>query len=118
MKSIPNKTLTIEQLEHFYQTISEKTDWDLSRKMVWGYFFSDHKKSKLEKARHILEKKGYQFAEIHKKNGLYWLQMNFVEMHTILSLDKKNDELYILADKLKLNSYDGMDVGPMSVHSI
>lgn len=34
------------------------------------------------------------------------------EHHTVDTLDRRNAELYLLADELGLESYDGMDVGP------
>jgi hypothetical protein len=46
---------------------------------------------------------------------LWWLYVEKEEVHTPQSLDKRNDEFSLLADKLGLDSYDGMDVGPIQV---
>ena len=36
-----------------------------------------------------------------------------IEIHNSQSLNKTNDEFYILAHQNGLDSYDGMDVGPV-----
>jgi hypothetical protein len=37
-----------------------------------------------------------------------------VEVHNQVTLDRRNDEFYIFANEIGLDSYDGMDVGPIS----
>ena len=88
--------------------------------MLWGYFFTHHEPKKLNEAKVILVKKGYRFVDIYTdekqdKNSseLWWLHVEKEEVHTPQSLDSRNDELYLIANKLGLDSYDGMDVGPI-----
>jgi hypothetical protein len=42
------------------------------------------------------------------------LHVEKVETHTVDSLDARNGELDALASKHDLQSYDGMDVGPVT----
>ena len=44
---------------------------------------------------------------------MYGLHMERVEKHTVDSLDRRNGELDAFAVKHGLQSYDGMDVGPV-----
>ena len=117
-KAIPNKTITLNQLEEMFAEITESTDWDMTKPMLWGYFFTHHEPGKLESAKAILVERGYTFIDIDlsdKENptdpDLWWLHVEKAEVHTPQSLDKRNNEFYLLADELGLDSYDGMDVG-------
>lgn len=47
-QTIPGKTITIDQLKAMFENISEKTDWDLSGEMLWGYFFTHREPKALE----------------------------------------------------------------------
>ena len=89
--------------------------------MLWGYFFTHQEPKLLEKARDELVSKGYRFVDIYLSDrenendpDMYWLHVEKIEIHTPESLDKRNDEFYIFADRLGLDSYDGMDVGPVT----
>ena len=117
---IPGKNITLIQIEQMFTNISKKPGWDMSKPMLWGYFFTHNEPKLLEKAKHVLVKKGYRFVDLFKgekeeisKADVWWLHIEKEEIHTAKTLDKKNDEFYILAHKLGLNSYDGMDVGPI-----
>ena len=112
MKTIPNKNITLDQLNTMFE-LAQKTNMDLSTHNLWGYFFTHHEPKLLKKAKKILKAKGFQYVKIYQSGGFWWLHVEKIEIHTPESLDKRNDELYILADKLKLDSYDGMDVGPV-----
>jgi hypothetical protein len=43
------------------------------------------------------------------------LHVRRVEMHSVESLLARNEELYRLAEELGIDSYDGMDVGPIEL---
>jgi hypothetical protein len=120
MEKIPNKVITIEQLEKMFSDMKNSQKMDISKPMLWGYFFTSDNLSLLEPAKKELVKKGYRFVNIHKsdpskedKNGLWWLHVEKEEFHDSKSLNKRNDEFYIFANKMGLRSYDGMDVGPI-----
>ena len=44
---------------------------------------------------------------------MYWLHVEKIETHTPMSLDGRNDELYKLAHEFGIDTYDGMDIGPV-----
>ena len=118
-KHIPNKSITLEELEVMFANISEEPGWDMTKPMLWGYFFTHHEPKRLEEAKMSLVQKGYRFVDIYlsdKEDGtdpdVWWLHIEKEEVHTPQSLDKRNDEFYLFAHELGLDSYDGMDVGP------
>jgi hypothetical protein len=45
--------------------------------------------------------------------GLLYLHVEREELNTVESLDARNHELYQFAEEFGLESYDGMDVGPI-----
>jgi hypothetical protein len=117
---IPNKVIYIEQLEEMFNRMETNSKWDFKKPMLWGYFFTNKEPTLLEKAKIELVKDGYRFVDIYKstpeeadRNDLWWLHVEKEEIHTPQSLDKRNDQLYVFADKMGLESYDGMDVGPI-----
>ena len=119
-QTIPGKTITIDQLEAMFENISEKTDWDLHEKMLWGYFFTHREPEALEPIRDELTAEGYRFVDLYQSDEkdqdgppLWWLHVEKEEIHTPQSLDQRNDTLYLLAARHGVDSYDGMDVGPI-----
>ncbi len=114
------KTITLEMLQKMFQSISDKTDWDLTGDMLWGYFFTHHEPEALAKAKDILVAEGYRFVDIYqldeaddKGNRPWWLHVEKEETHTPATLDARNDALYLFARVHGLDSYDGMDIGPI-----
>jgi len=109
--------IPIEQLEQMFRGMREQARWDTSRDMLWGYFFMDPKKEKLESLGEHLAKSGYRFMSIYKSNNgrTYVLHVERVETHTPISLFDRNAELNDLASKFGVDSYDGMDVGPIEL---
>lgn len=121
MSEVPGKNIYIDQLEEMFTNIRENTDWDTSGNMLWGYFFTHSEPTKLEEAKKALISKGYTFVDIYlsDKDGpnepdMYWLHVERIETHTPQSLDQRNDELYIFAHEFGIDSYDGMDIGPVA----
>jgi len=103
--------ITKAQLESMFANIAEKTDWDLSGPMLWGYFFKNPTQAALTPVADELEAQGYTLVGILEDEGQWWLHVEQVEPHTIDSLLQRNEGFYALADKFKVE-YDGMDVGP------
>lgn len=119
-QTIPGKTITIDQLEAMFENISETTDWNLSENMLWGFFFTHHEPKALELIRSELTAKGYRFVDLYQANDedqdgppLWWLHVEREEIHTPQSLDERNDTFYLLAARHHVDSYDGMDIGPI-----
>jgi hypothetical protein len=117
---IPGKTITIDALEDMFLNISKDAKWDMTQPMLWGYFFTHHEPKLLEQAKQKLIQQGYRFVDLSfsgEEDGndheQWWLHVEKEEIHTPQTLDQRNDELYIFANEQGLDSYDGMDVGPI-----
>lgn len=113
---------TREQLVEMFDGMAKSTSWDLSKPMLWGYFFTDGSRAKLEHVVPLLQKQGYHFVGIYfsdkenpKEPDLWWLHVEKIEVHTPDSLDRRNKVLEKFAVEQGLGSYDGMDVGPANV---
>jgi hypothetical protein len=90
--------------------------WSIDDVCLWGYFFTDGDESNLREAAHKLEALGYRVVGLDPDEDdpdLLWLHVEKEERHTVDSLQSRNEELYRLADEWGLESYDGMDVGPV-----
>jgi hypothetical protein len=110
---------TRESLEQMFSQIAERSKWDMSGEMLWGYFFTNQHRQPLELAAKALTKRGYRLVNIYLSDkdkpgdpDLWWLHVERVEHHSVDSLDRRNHELTTFAKNAGLKSYDGMDVGP------
>lgn len=110
-----------KDLEEMFANISQKTKWDMSKDMLWGYFFTHSSRAKLDVAAKDLSKIGYRIVEVYLSEkedpsapDLWWLHVERIESHSVDSLLKRNAELTAFARTHGLGSYDGMDVGPVS----
>jgi hypothetical protein len=111
-----------EQLEQMFANIVKDTKWDMSREMLWGYFFTHPTRQPLERVSRELSQLGYRVVNISLSDkgqstdpDLWWLHVERVETHSVASLHKRNIELTAFAKRHDLGSYDGMDVGPVGV---
>ena len=93
---------------------------DISQPLLWGYFFTDASKSKLQQVTPLLEEQGYRIVDIYladkealSESDLWWLHIEKIELHTSDTLHKLNQKFYQFADDHQIESYDGMDVGPV-----
>ena len=102
-----------EKLEELFTEIAKSAGWDMSKPMLWGYFFTHTSRDELEEVASTLAKEGYRVVEISEDDDepLFWLHVERVEAHTVDSLFERNESFYRLAQELGLESYDGMDVG-------
>jgi len=110
--------ITIEQLEEMFSNMREHTDWDVDGELLWGYFFTDADPDKLEKAAEALDEMGYDVVEIFQSEDDedpsvtdFVLHVERIEPHTAQSLFERNNELIAFAQKMGLESFDGVDVG-------
>ncbi len=109
----------VEQL--FEEMRSEGVETE--SEMLWGYYFTDPQADKLESAVPLLEEQGYEFVELFENEPeseddedfekTYILHVEKLQVHSVDSLDKTNQELEAFAEKNGLESYDGMDVTPV-----
>jgi hypothetical protein len=119
------KTITLEMLQKMFRNIFDKTDWNMLENMLWGYFFTHHEPEALVKAKDLLVAQGYRFVDIYQLdeaddhgNRPWWLHVEKEETHTPATLDARNDELYQFAYDQGLDSYDGMDIGPIQSQEV
>lgn len=111
--------ITRDDLQEMFDSTRAKAKWSIDDVCLWGYFFTDHDRDKLLSAAPVLEKMGYRvvgFLEPTPEDddqNLLFLHVEREELHTVGSLDARNQELYRFADEFGLESYDGMDVGPI-----
>jgi hypothetical protein len=102
------------ELIEMFEAIAEQTDWDMKGEMLWGYFFTDDDRGKLEACSKRLTELGYEFVEISagdEPDDPLTLQVEKIEIHTPDTLFQRNQELSDIAEEMGINSYDGMDVG-------
>lgn len=107
-----------EIIADFFVDLEENNEFNLSGKLLWGFFFVDSSKEKLSLLGNKLVRDGFIFVDIfeaEKENGddtdEYYLHIEKVEHHDISSLKKRNDLFYSLAKEYGITNYDGFDVG-------
>lgn len=114
--------IELETLEQMFSNIAAGPKWDMSGPMLWGYFFTDGSREKLSAVIGELERDGYRFVDLFEAEveadapQCYFLHVKREEAHSPLSLHERNGQLYAFAERHGLDSYDGMDVGPISTH--
>jgi hypothetical protein len=108
-----------DTLRKMFDNIAEQGDWDMSRPMLWGYFFTHGDPNRLREVVPILQSRDYELVDIYKsakddpaETDLWWLHVQRVEVHSVDSLYARNEQLGEFAKEHSLDSYDGMDVGP------
>ena len=107
--------IPIQVLEQMFTNMRNKTGWDTSGDLLWGYFFVDREPKKLEPlATHLMEL-GYRVVSIYETDdrSTHFLHVERIETHTPDSLFERNAELNMLATSFGVDNYDGMDVGPV-----
>jgi hypothetical protein len=107
------RRIPLAQIEAMFANMRAKAPWNVDGPLLWGYFFFDPSREKLERAAGELQAAGYHVAGISQVQGQqrFRLHVERVEIHTPVTLDARNQELYAMAERLGLASYDGMDVG-------
>jgi hypothetical protein len=111
----------MDDLRGMFADMRERYDWDVDGKLRWGYFFTDANPKKLEPVADYLTEAGYRFVAIFQSEqddadesaDTYVLHVERIEHHTRETLDERNQEFYRVASRFNLESYDGMDVGPV-----
>ena len=112
--------ITKDDIQTFFENLKD-SDIDSNNQLIYGYFFTDPNATKLESASQDLVKLGYKFVDIFEAEvedddePFFYLHVEKVEKHSVDSLDKVNQTLYVLADKYELESYDGFAAGPIEI---
>jgi len=91
--------------------------WKIDGPLLWGYYFTNATPEPLRLAAVQLQAMGYRVVDISERPGTvrsarWWLHVEKIEVHSVESLQTRNQQLYEFAAQWKLSSYDGMDVGP------
>jgi hypothetical protein len=102
-----------------FDGIAKQGQWDMSKPMLWGYFFTHREPKQLQAIVAALQGLDYELVDILQskkddpaKPDLWWLHVQRVEIHSVESLFAHNEQLSEFAEENQLDSYDGMDVGP------
>jgi hypothetical protein len=108
-------TMTLQQMEQMFANMRAQTKWDVDGEMLWGYFFTEPDTNKLERVSHRLTASGYWLVQIYPTDdkSTCVLHVERIEKHTPETLHACNGEFEKLASEFGLESYDGMDVGPV-----
>ena len=108
-----------ELVQNMFDEMRAKAKWNIDGVCLWGYFFIDQDRLRLLEAASALEAMGYRVVGILEPasedddQSTLTLHVERVEQHTVDSLDTRNRELDLFAEEFELESYDGMDVGPV-----
>ena len=111
--------IDLQELKEMFASIASGSNWDMTKPMLWGYFFTDRSHEKLGALRVFLELEGFRFVDLYvpdlddKQNSYFFLHVEKEEIHTPLTLHHRNTLFYALAERFEIESYDGMDVGPL-----
>lgn len=106
--------------ELFTQVREDSPEWDVDGPMLWGYFFFDSSRDRLQLAAAELSSQGYRIVDVElvdEDSGQHRLHVEKIETHSPESLDSRNREFEALAIRLGIAAYDGMDVGPAQPES-
>jgi len=96
-------------------TKMRKASWNMEQELAWGYFFKDSHKESLVLLAQELSKQGYEVIDINQSypDNSYWLHIEKIEQHSVVSLHQRNQEFYQLAKEMNIHTYDGMDISPL-----
>lgn len=106
------------ELREMFAIMAAESGWDLTKPLLWGYFFTHDEPEPLRQAAMELQRQGYSVVDVNmadkeapREPDVWVLHVERVECHTVDSLHKRNQVLGLFATAHGLDSYDGMDVG-------
>jgi hypothetical protein len=107
--------ITLEMLQEMFANMRRDGDMNLDGDLLWGYFFTDLDPKKLEPVAARLDSLGFTVVDLYLSGDskTYFLHVERVETHSPDSLHTRNQEFYRIAEEFGIESYDGMDVGPV-----
>lgn len=108
--------ITLEKLEEMFANMRRDTPWNVDGDLLWGYFFTDPDPKNLQPVAERLSTAGYRIVKLYPTDdgSTHFLHVERVETHSPKSLHARNAEFYALASEFGIESYDGMDVGPVA----
>ncbi len=110
---------SIKQLEQMFDNMQNKSGWNATGDLLWGYFFTDPNPNKLRPLADHLIDIGYRFVSIYETDdrSTHFLNVECIEAHTPASLFNHTSQMNTLASQFGVESYDGMDVRPVTCAS-
>ncbi|MCX6145781.1 MAG: tetratricopeptide repeat protein [Candidatus Kapabacteria bacterium] len=97
----------------------ELQEVDITKPLLYGYFFIDNDKSKLEVLYSYLKNQSFSLIRLEKVNNMnYLLQIEKIEIHSRQSLEKRLIELKELSRKYKVSVFDGWEVGSANLQPL
>ena len=107
--------ITLEALEEMFANMRATPSTNPTGNLLWGYFLFDSSQESLSAASEQLRRMGYTVVrnELTDDKSSYVLHVERIETHTPQSLYQRNAEFEELAEAYGIDSYDGMDVGPI-----
>lgn len=101
----------LDKIEELFSNM-KSSGVNTDSQMLYGYFFTNKTREPLQKLADDLKKENYKFVDIYPdEENLLWLHVEKIEIHNPKSLFALNKQFYALADKYRLDSYDGFDIG-------
>jgi hypothetical protein len=101
----------LRQIHSMFAQMKTSMGYDPTDKWIWGFFFCDSDKAKLEAVAAHMEQMGYtRFGYRCDRPPLYMLEMQKVEALTPHGLVDREKELKRLAKRLGVASYDGWEI--------
>ena len=101
--------LSLSKLETTFSRMKNEAGWDTNKPLLWGYFFYDHDKGKLEALGEKLD--GFDIYPPEKKDNTYILHIAEKTIHSPQTLLDQCNKLGELAVKNNIEVFDGWDVG-------
>ena len=107
--------ISLEALEEMFANMRTTPSTNPAGNLLWGFFFFDSTQAPLLAASEELTRKGYTIVrnELSDDGSCYVLHVERVETLTPKLLYQRNAELEAFAERYGIDSYDGMDVGPV-----
>lgn len=109
-----NNEVSLSQIESIFQQMQTKSKWNTKAELLWGYFFFDLDKEKLQTLSSKLVNEGYREVELFFNGSYYMLHIERPEIHTPQTLAARNAYFSSLAQQNCIRTYDGFDVGQYS----
>jgi Regulator of ribonuclease activity B len=105
-----------DQIGAMFADMDSNAPWDISEPLLWGYFFVDPDRARLDGVAPLLAEAGFTLVSLRQRAqaGQWWLHIEKVELHTVDSLHERNQQWYAFVAEHGIERYDGMDVGPAS----
>jgi hypothetical protein len=108
--------IPLSTLEEMFERMRQTPELNVDGHLLWGYFFFNATKEPLAIVAEELMQAGYSIVRLEPADdeSCYVLHVERIELHSPRSLYERNIELAGLAQTHGVESYDGMDVGPVA----